>query len=138
MTRPVRIQLSRRKGFRLQEHSRALNGLPAVNVARPSRWGNPFKVGRETELYKFPAILGVTPKTLEHVLISFWSLVSSDNPPEILLKKGGREVKVSYPSKDEIRRHLRGKNLACWCPLDAPCHADILLRIANEEDDGRI
>ena len=26
---------------------------------------------------------------------------------------------------------LRGKNLACWCPLDKPCHADILLEIAD-------
>lgn len=31
-----------------------------------------------------------------------------------------------------IRMLLRGKNLACWCPLDEPCHADILLRIANQ------
>ena len=30
-----------------------------------------------------------------------------------------------------VRRELRGKNLACWCPLDQPCHADILLEIAN-------
>ena len=32
-----------------------------------------------------------------------------------------------------VRRvnELRGKNLACWCPLDAPCHADVLLKIAN-------
>jgi len=22
---------------------------------------------------------------------------------------------------------LRGKDLACWCPLGKPCHADILL-----------
>jgi hypothetical protein len=28
---------------------------------------------------------------------------------------------------------LRGKNLACWCKLDAPCHADVLLRLANNE-----
>ena len=27
---------------------------------------------------------------------------------------------------------LRGKNLACWCPLDKPCHADVLLELANE------
>jgi hypothetical protein len=27
---------------------------------------------------------------------------------------------------------LRGKNLACWCPLDKPCHADILLELANK------
>ena len=33
------------------------------------------------------------------------------------------------------RRELRGKNLACWCPLGQPCHADELLRIANEGHD---
>ena len=26
---------------------------------------------------------------------------------------------------------LWGKDLACWCPLDQPCHADVLLEIAN-------
>ena len=29
---------------------------------------------------------------------------------------------------------LRGKNLACWCSLDQPCHADVLLELANKED----
>jgi hypothetical protein len=28
---------------------------------------------------------------------------------------------------------LRGKNLACWCRLDQPCHADVLLELANAE-----
>lgn len=27
---------------------------------------------------------------------------------------------------------LRGKHLACWCPVNQPCHADVLLKIANE------
>lgn len=27
---------------------------------------------------------------------------------------------------------LRGKHLACWCPLDQPCHADVLLEFANQ------
>ena len=31
-----------------------------------------------------------------------------------------------------VKHRLRGKNLACWCPLNEPCHADVLLRIANE------
>jgi hypothetical protein len=31
----------------------------------------------------------------------------------------------------EVMRELKGKNLACWCPLDQPCHADVLLKIAN-------
>jgi len=30
---------------------------------------------------------------------------------------------------------LRGKNLACWCPLNGACHADILLEVANERID---
>jgi hypothetical protein len=32
----------------------------------------------------------------------------------------------------EIKRELPGHDLACWCPLDQPCHADTLLKIANE------
>lgn len=41
---------------------------------------------------------------------------------------------VSCPGqelKEAARRELRGKNLACWCPLDKACHADVLLEIAN-------
>lgn len=32
-----------------------------------------------------------------------------------------------------VREQLRGRNLACWCPLDQPCHADVLLELANAE-----
>jgi hypothetical protein len=39
------------------------------------------------------------------------------------------------PTKEKIRAELRGKNLACFCPLDQPCHADVLLKIANAETD---
>lgn len=42
MTKPQRIQLSRKRGFRLQEASLALNGLPAVKVDRTTQWGNPW------------------------------------------------------------------------------------------------
>jgi hypothetical protein len=30
-----------------------------------------------------------------------------------------------------LQRDLAGKDLACWCPLDQPCHADVLLELAN-------
>jgi hypothetical protein len=33
---------------------------------------------------------------------------------------------------DDVRTQLRGRDLACYCPLDEPCHADVLLAIANE------
>jgi hypothetical protein len=38
----------------------------------------------------------------------------------------------AYPSLDEIRAELAGRDLACWCPLDQPCHADVLLELAND------
>jgi hypothetical protein len=43
--KPIRLQLSRKKGFRLDAASHAANGLPAVRVCRPGRWGNPYRIG---------------------------------------------------------------------------------------------
>lgn len=42
--------------------------------------------------------------------------------------------KAAAQMKDgpEFYAPLRGKNLACWCPLDKPCHADILLQLVNQ------
>jgi hypothetical protein len=97
---PVRLRLSRRAGFRLQEHSNETNGLPALVVSRPSRWGNPYPTathGRERAIALFEASL-----------------------KRLLGDALGGELGP-----------LRGKNLACWCPLDEACHADVLLRLAN-------
>ena len=43
MTKPIRIQKKRIKGFNLQKESLKINGLNAISVCRPSKWGNPFK-----------------------------------------------------------------------------------------------
>lgn len=42
------------------------------------------------------------------------------------------EVTMGEMMKQDIRKYLKGKNLACWCKLDQPCHADVLLKIANQ------
>ena len=34
---------------------------------------------------------------------------------------------------EDVRRELRGRDLACYCPLDEPCHADVLIAIADSE-----
>lgn len=47
--KPVRLQLSRRKGFDLQKLSRKTNGLQAVVVSRPSKFGSPFMLKKESE-----------------------------------------------------------------------------------------
>jgi len=113
---PVRIHLSRSKGFNLQEVSRAINGLECVNVARPSRWGNPYIIGKDGDaaecVRKYAEML--TP--YRH---------HGEN-------SGLDEFFLSTANMEDIRTALRGKNLACWCK-QSPCHADILLSIANEE-----
>ena len=112
---PKRIQLSRKKGFNLQSASLGLNGLQAVNCARPSKWGNPFKVGQS---YSRDGMK----------VISNWEAVR-------WFRKdiAGRPI-----FRAQIKRLLRGKNLACWCKIIdevgnyVPCHADVLLEIANK------
>lgn len=115
--KPVRLQLSRRKGFDLQALSRATNGLPVVNVARPGKWGNPWKIGttRRTEVY---CVFDYERVKNAATAVAFFS--------EMLAL-----ARRNYPSAEEIVTELRGKNLACWCKPDAPCHADVLLDLAN-------
>lgn len=107
MPKPQRIKLSRRKGWRLPDNT--------IVVARPSQWGNPFVVGvdgdsaRCVELYRYLMAGNVC-------LTCKADAVAQE-----------RTWKVVHFHRDE----LRGKNLACWCALDKPCHADVLLEIAN-------
>jgi hypothetical protein len=119
--KPQRIQLCRTAGFNLQRHSWALNGLICVTVARPSRWGNPFirhdddrKPWRESAINLFRSMLK-GELTNEEALAFVLEYHKGKAPPTVA----------------DVRAYLRGKNLACWCPLDQPCHADVLLEMAN-------
>lgn len=107
-----RVQRQRTKGYRLPPDT--------VCVSRPSRWGNPFPVGR-------PGPLMRTAPDQEGAVGLFEDML--DDPEMRAL--------CEYPSDDEIREQLRGKNLACWCPIISPsgyvpCHADVLLSLAND------
>lgn len=122
MTAPVRLQLSRRKGFDLQALSLASNGLPAVSVARPHRGGNPFTVAqlREIGMHEHESDLqGIVVETFEH-----WLKGSS-------LHWMGEESDRRRADIQAYLPELRGKNLACWCGPDQPCHADVELDLAN-------
>jgi len=109
--KPQRIQLSRKGGFSIQKYSLALNGLPAVNCARPSRWGNPFRVSNSST--SFCAATVSTPDAATAVA-QFLAL-----------------VKLQPDFMEAVKRELKGKNLACWCDAGQPCHCDVLLEIAN-------
>jgi len=92
VSQPRRIQLMRKKGWKLPANT--------VAVARPRKWGNPFKVG--------------APFTQAQAVEQF-------------------QLWCVRHNVEAIRADLRGKNLACWCRLGTPCHADVLLRLANEK-----
>ena len=93
VSQPRRIQLSRKRGWRMPPNT--------VVVARPRRWGNPFCVDHANGIDAETAVL---------------LFERANNHPH---------------THKRIREELRGRNLACWCPLDQPCHADVLLRLAN-------
>lgn len=58
-------------------------------------------------------------------------IVGKDGTAEECIKKF--EQSMSIMLKQDAVKELKGKNLACFCPLDQPCHADVLLKIANQQ-----
>lgn len=126
MTTPVRIQRKRTKGFDLQAASRAVNGLECVYVGRPTKWGNPFspagwfQIGRKT-------VWGIMCWSQSHPEITGstdgFTFVESNEHAVAMF----REYVSRFPPNTSP---LRGKNLACWC-AGSPCHADVLLELAN-------
>jgi hypothetical protein len=105
---PVRLQRSRAKGSRLVSP----NALPVVCVSRPSKWGNPFSFEASSAAEK-RRLRAASVERFEHEL-----------------RHGGRHLAFGV---EDVRRDLQGKNLACWCPLDEPCHADVLLAVARRK-----
>jgi hypothetical protein len=101
---PKRIQRLRTAGWRMPEG--------AVYVGRPTRWGNPFIVGQA------------------HRLNHDRPIENAAKAVELYELHTGPMGSYEFDSEDLER--LRGKDLACWCQLDAPCHADVLLNAANE------
>jgi len=105
---PKRIKRERTPGWKMPENT--------VYVGRKSRWGNDVKIGDDISYY----MDGCTSATASDVVAMFTRFMEAH--------------KAADPEKFATwLAPLRGKNLACWCKLDAPCHADVLLKLANEE-----
>jgi len=86
-----------------------------IKVARPTRWGNPFKVIRGS----------VTQGSNLAVVQKYEQWLTTGN-----VLSGNDSEK---PTLEEIRRELGGKNLACYCNESDACHADVLLGLANPD-----
>ena len=106
---PKRIQRKRIKGWRMPENT--------VYVGRGSKWGNPYIVVKKRTG-------GYMIKGYGRALYG-WKTYAIDRSVELYRK---RVAKHFHPL--DIKE-LKGKNLACWCPLGHSCHADVLLEIAG-------
>jgi hypothetical protein len=104
-SRPRRVQRKRSKGWKMPANT--------VSVCRPGRWGNPFPIGE-------PACNVPTP---------FRGRIAHDASEAVELYRSMR-LHYGFPSNCDLSE-IRGKNLACWCKIGAPCHADVLLDLVN-------
>lgn len=104
MGEPRRIQLSRQAGWRKPDN--------AVVVSRPSKWGNPFRIGQRDPR---PGREG------ERL----------DQAGTVALHR--ERARADLVLRQLVREELVGRDVACWCSLDGPCHGDTLLEMAREE-----
>jgi hypothetical protein len=86
-----------------------------IKVDRSTKWGNPFRPNRrDNKAY--------CVQLFNYLMAGFVCMCDVPTPDEQMAYRKMLAENIG---------ELRGKNLACWCPLDASCHADVLLRIAN-------
>jgi len=105
---PFRVQLRRTKGWRMPPNT--------VKVDRTTKWGNPFIVGKHGTRAECVDLFG-------KMLAGYICLTVGDPDEQIAYRK---MVKLHHGE-------LEGKNLACWCPPNAACHADILLKLRHRK-----
>lgn len=86
----------------------------AVYVGRPTQWGNPFTFELAAPDVVEPRV-DMAALAAQLVVLTYRAWVT-------------REVREFLTIDLEP---LRGRDLVCWCPLDRPCHADVLLELAN-------
>lgn len=108
---PERIQLSRAKGWRMPEG--------AVKVDRSTRWGNPFRVG----------VHGTAAECVHRFTLLCGGYICISDPK---IEPSDLKAYLAYAAGHLT--DLKGKDLACWCRKGQPCHADVLLELANSEE----
>lgn len=119
---PKRIQRKRTKGWRMPGG--------AVYVGRPTDWGNPWSVG---DGYRAEAEPACDPARNNGRVIGPASAYVSAFVETVEQAIGLYEAAwLTGDMRERARAELAGHDLACWCPLDQPCHADVLLVISNE------
>lgn len=100
-----------------------------VKVDRTTKWGNPYRIERSDTGHpdddEGPLIISGRGQLMNYVGEWATDRTTWANVQERVV------ALFRDDALDMDLTELRGKNLACWCPLDAPCHADVLLELAN-------
>lgn len=139
MITPKRIQRKRTPGWQMPENT--------VYVGRPGPFGNPFNLSKSEHCWTAIAHgFKGDPKGRHAASVHIFAIwINNGRAVDIKdcglkAEVGGKDVPIATspsltatkpPTIARIQAELRGKNLACWCSLDQPCHADVLLKIAN-------
>ena len=115
---PERIQLSRARGWRMPPDT--------IKVDRSTVFGNPFTLSKAKEAgYK-----GSDAELVAMNVNAFWEWLTY---PRTQCWWQGSDSETARQAILTGLDRLRGKNLACWCKPGTPCHADILLKMANRD-----
>ncbi|MEZ4941801.1 MAG: DUF4326 domain-containing protein [Saprospiraceae bacterium] len=132
----VRIQRKRTKGWRMPPNT--------ISVTRPGKFGNPFIKGNWVpeefdEMYLSYDKFENCPDYLDNLDFLTYAVrgheISTNEDAVRLFEQYLSYLKDKKPEVfNQWKVELKGKNLACFCPLDVPCHADVLLSVFN--DDG--
>ncbi len=149
---PQRIQRQRVRGWRMPDNT--------VSVCRPSKWGNPFAYHSRDALARVPALDGsaweyedrisahgmrhdfhhsdgrVTVHHVRYMTITecvglFRQALVAPTRQLHLWWRPDYTKPAQWLTATDAVADLRGKNLACYCKPASPCHADVLLEIAN-------
>lgn len=121
------MQRKRVKGWKMPENT--------VSVARPGKFGNPFKLMGDMLFVD----AGHRRKILSRYVLFKHEFVDAQAAVKVfrdlLMDLNSHEVEQPIYDRMKYMRDrigdLAGKNLACFCPLDQPCHADVLLEFAK-------
>ena len=97
----------------------------AIYVGRRTRWGNPFRVIRQGWIE-----IGEGEGDLRPLVTWTKPALPEDRADVVMLYREWLDQPAQTELRAAIARELRGNNLCCWCP-PGPCHADVLLEIAN-------
>lgn len=118
---PRRIQRSRAKGWRMPDG--------AVYVGRGSRWGNPWELKRHLNGEWWCEAEGPRGRMGPFRTKAAAAVAAVIGYRHILTRVMAGAVEPGFSQAEWAA--IRGKHLACWCALDQPCHADVLLELAN-------